>query len=99
MASTPAGNLAAESDDADGRRRRVEAVAGAGSGSMLPAQPLTAPAVMPETIWRWKKMNMMSGGIVMNSTSANSRFHCVLHWLANWNSVSWTVALSLPGRK
>ena len=29
---------------------------------------------MPETIWRWKKMNMISGGMVMSSTSVNSRF-------------------------
>ena len=37
------------------------------------AHPFTAPEVMPATIWRWKKMYMISGGIVMSSTSANSR--------------------------
>jgi hypothetical protein len=36
--------------------------------------PFTAPAAIPDTIWRWKKMNMTSGGIVISSTSANSRF-------------------------
>ena len=37
------------------------------------SQPLTAPAVMPETIWRWKNMNMISGGIVISRMSMNSR--------------------------
>jgi hypothetical protein len=54
---------------------------------------------MPATIWRWKKMNITNGGIVIRRTSAKSRFHCVLHWLWNSKRVSWTVALSLPGRK
>ena len=54
---------------------------------------------MPDTIWRWKKMNMISGGMVISRTSVNSRFHCVLNWLWKLYSVSWTVALSLPGRK
>ena len=35
--------------------------------------PLTAPAVRPDTIWRWKNMNTISGGIVISRTSANSR--------------------------
>ena len=41
-------------------------------------QPLTAPAVRPEASWRWKKMNMISGGIVIRRTSANSRFQRVV---------------------
>ena len=44
-------------------------------------------------------MNMISGGIVISSTSVNSRFQRELNWLWKLNSVSWTVALSLPGRK
>ena len=44
-------------------------------------------------------MNMISGGIVISSTSANSRFQRVLNWLWKLNSVSWTVAFSSPGRK
>ncbi len=36
-------------------------------------QPLTAPDVMPATIWRWKKMYMISGGIVISRMFANSR--------------------------
>ena len=44
-------------------------------------------------------MNMIIGGIVMSSTSANSRFQRVLNWLWKLNSVSCTVAFSLPGRK
>lgn len=38
------------------------------------AQPLTAPDVMPATIWRLKKMYITSGGMVMSSTSMKSRF-------------------------
>ncbi len=41
----------------------------------------TAPAVSPATILRLKNMNMIRGGIVMRSTSMNSKFHCVLNWL------------------
>src|SRR6185369_590193 len=51
-------------------------------------QPFTAPAVMPDTIWRWKKMNRMRGGMVMSNTSANSRFQRELNWLWKSNSVS-----------
>ena len=42
--------------------------------------PFTAPDVMPATIWRWKKMYMISGGIVMSSTFANSRFIELTDW-------------------
>ena len=38
------------------------------------SQPLTEPAVMPETIWRWKNMNMTSGGTVTSRMSMNSRW-------------------------
>src|SRR5690349_21176231 len=62
-------------------------------------QPFTAPAVMPETICRWKNINMISGGIVIITTSANSKFHCELHWLIQLNNVSCAVTFSLPGRK
>ena len=41
------------------------------------AHPLTAPAASPETIFRLKKMNMISGGMVIKSTSMKSRFHWV----------------------
>ena len=41
----------------------------------------TAPAVSPATILRLKNMNMIRGGIVMRSTSMNSKFHRVLNWL------------------
>ena len=44
-------------------------------------QPLTAPAVMPDTILRLKKMNMISGGIVTSTMSMKSRLYCVLNWL------------------
>ena len=44
-------------------------------------------------------MNMISGGMVIRSTSVKSRFQRVLNWLWKLNSVSWTVAFSLPGRK
>ena len=37
--------------------------------------PFTAPEVMPATICRWKRMYMISGGIVMSSTSAKSRLY------------------------
>src|SRR5262249_13911672 len=43
------------------------------------AQPLMAPAVMPETILRLKKMKTSSGGIVISAASMNSRFHCELY--------------------
>ena len=36
-------------------------------------QPLTAPAVSPEASWRWKKMNMISGGIVIRRTSGEQQ--------------------------
>ncbi|CAG0943758.1 hypothetical protein ANRL1_01463 [Anaerolineae bacterium] len=38
--------------------------------------PLIAPEVKPATICRWKNMNMISGGMVITSTLANSRCHC-----------------------
>ena len=62
-------------------------------------QPLIAPAASPETIFRLKKMNMIRGGMVINSTFMKSRFHWVRNWLWKLNSVSWTVAFSSPGRK
>ena len=52
-----------------------------------------------QTIWRWKKTNMIIGGIVMSRTSANSRFQRVRNWLWKLKRVSWTVALASPGRK
>ena len=61
--------------------------------------PFTAPAVRPSTIRRLKNMNMISGGIVINRMSANSRWYEVTYWLWKLNSVSWTVAFSSPGRK
>lgn len=42
---------------------------------------MTAPLVMPATICFWKKMYMISGGIVMSRMLVKSRFHCVLNWL------------------
>lgn len=39
--------------------------------------PLIAPEVMPATICLLKKMNMMSGGMVISSTFVKSRFHDV----------------------
>ncbi len=72
---------------------------GGGRGPARHDQPLTEPAVVPDTICRWKKMNRTSGGMVISSTSANSRFHCVVNWLWKLYRVSCTVALSLPGRK
>ena len=45
------------------------------------AQPLTAPAVMPDTIFRLKKMNMISGGTVTSTMFMKSRLYCVLNWL------------------
>ena len=44
-------------------------------------QPLTEPAVMPETIWRWKNMKRISGGIVTSRMSMNSRLNELLYWL------------------
>ena len=64
-----------------------------------PDQPLTAPAARPDTILRLKKMNMISGGMVIKSTSMKSRFHWVRNWLWKLKSVSWTVAFLSPGRK
>ena len=61
--------------------------------------PLTAPEEIPDTIWRWKNRNTISGGMVIRSTSAKSRCQRVLNWLWKLNSVSWTVAFSVPGRK
>ena len=46
-----------------------------------PGQPLTAPAVMPATIWRLKKMKTISGGMVTSRMFMKSRFICVLNWL------------------
>ena len=34
---------------------------------------------------------MISGGMVIRSTSMNNRFHRVLNWLWKLKSVSWTV--------
>ena len=51
-----------------------------------------APEVMPATIWRLKKMYMISGGIVMSRMSVKSRFHDVWYWLWKLYSVSCTVA-------
>ena len=62
-------------------------------------QPLTAPAAKPETIFLLKRMNMISGGMVINTTFMKSRFHWVRNWLWKLNSVSWTVAFSSPGKK
>ena len=61
--------------------------------------PLTAPEEIPDTIWRWKNRNTISGGMVIRSTSAKSRCQRVLNWLWKLNNVSWTVAFSVPGRK
>ena len=36
-------------------------------------QPFTEPAVMPETIWRWKNRKRISGGTVTSRMSMNSR--------------------------
>src|SRR4051812_44557587 len=44
-------------------------------------QPLTAPAVMPDTIFRLKKMNMISGGTVTSTMFMKSRLYWVLNWL------------------
>ena len=38
-------------------------------------QPFTAPAVMPATIFRLKKMNMISGGMVISTMFMNSRLY------------------------
>ena len=65
----------------------------------IPPQPLTAPAVMPETICRWKNRNMTRGGIVIRTTSANSRLNDVLNWLMKLKSVSCAVTFCDPGRK
>src|SRR3954454_1917284 len=46
----------------------------------LPGQPLTAAAVIPETILRLKKMNMISGGTVTRTMSMKSRLYWVLNW-------------------
>ena len=62
-------------------------------------QPLTEPAVMPETIWRWKNMKRISGGMVTSRMSMNSRLYAVLYWLWKLKSVSWTVAFSSPGQE
>ena len=68
--------------------------------------PLIAPAVIPETIFRWKNMNMMRGGIVMMTTSAKraARFALVdlLHKCAYYDTlmqevyvaVSWSCGVS-----
>ena len=45
------------------------------------AYPFTAPAVMPATIWRLKKMNTISGGIVTSRMFMNSRLNCDRNWL------------------
>lgn len=45
------------------------------------AHPLTAPAVMPATICRWKAIYARSGGIVMSRMFMNSRLYWVLYWL------------------
>lgn len=59
------------------RTTRVLDDAGAGrrgwSTDRDAAQPFTAPEVIPATIWRLKKMNMMSGGMVMSRMSMKSR--------------------------
>ncbi|SMH44521.1 hypothetical protein SAMN06295885_2373 [Rathayibacter oskolensis] len=62
-------------------------------------QPLTAPEVIPATIWRLKKMYITSGGIVISSTSMKSRFHDDCDCDEKLYSVSCTVAFSSPGRK
>ncbi len=54
---------------------------------------------MPETIWRWKNMNMMSGGTVISSTSAKSRFQRVLNWLWNVEQGHLGGRVLVPGRK
>jgi hypothetical protein len=64
-----------------------------------PIYPLIAPVVIPETICRWKNMNMIRGGIVMTTTSAKSRFHCELNWLMKLYNVNCTVTFCEPGRK
>ena len=61
--------------------------------------PLIAPAVSPATICRWKNKNMISGRIVMTSTSAKSRFHCELNWLMKLYSVSCAVTFCCAGQE
>ena len=58
---------------------------------------MTAPDARPEMIFRLKKMNMISGGMVTSRILANSRLYWVLNWLWRLNSVNWTVGV--PGRK
>jgi hypothetical protein len=58
-----------------------EALGGVGSAGGHPRslssgdQPLTAPAVMPDTILRLKKMNRMSGGTVTRMMFMKSRLY------------------------
>lgn len=41
---------------------------------------MTAPAVIPATILRLKKMNMIRGGTVTSTMFVNSRLYWVLNW-------------------
>lgn len=49
---------------------------------------LTEPAAIPSTIFRLKKMNMISAGMVTRRTFAKSRLYAVVNWLLKLNSVS-----------
>jgi hypothetical protein len=49
---------------------------------------LTAPAVMPDTIFRLKEMKRMSGGSVISRMSVKSRLYWVVYWLLKLKSVS-----------
>ena len=43
---------------------------------------------MPSTIFRLKKINMISGGIATSKMLANSRLYWVVNWLWKLSSVT-----------
>lgn len=58
-----------------------------------------APATIPAIILLLKKINKISGGIEINNTLVNSKFHFVLNKLIKLYNVNCNVAFFAPGKK